>query len=123
MKLALRNKRIKYSLLFCVLTIMFVSSICFGATTYMPDTHHIDVGLLNQQPDPVEPGKYVEVRFNVINTGLEDAKNVLFEIDPEFPFSLDSGTDALKNLGTILGGATGTNGVTLYYKLFVSKLA
>ncbi|MCK5476694.1 MAG: COG1361 S-layer family protein [Candidatus Aenigmarchaeota archaeon] len=123
MKIALKNKSIKYGFLFSFLTIIFVSSICFGATIYMPNTHHIDVGLLNQQPDPVEPGKYIELRFNVINTGLEDAKNVLFEIDPEFPFSLDSETDALKNLGTILGGATGNNGITVYYKLFVNKLA
>ena len=100
-----------------------LSTICFADTTFIPGTHHLEVSLLNQQPDPVEPGKYVEVRFNVINSGLEDAKNVVFEIEPEFPFSLNSGTSASKSLGTIMGGAVGNNGVTVYYKLFVSKSA
>jgi len=106
-----------------LLSIILISSLSFAEVTYMEGTDHIEVRLLNQQPDPVEPGKYVEVRFNVINTGLENAENVLFEIEPKFPFSLEKGVDAQKNLGTILGGATGTNGVTVYYRLYVDKAA
>ncbi|MCH9029299.1 MAG: hypothetical protein IH819_06710 [Bacteroidetes bacterium] len=77
--------------------------------------------MINQYPDPVNPGEYVEVRWKVVNNGTEDAKNVVFEIVPEYPFSLDPGVSATKDLINVWGLQKGKEGVILYYKLRVDK--
>ena len=51
----------------------------------------IQVTLLNQDPDPVQPGDVVEVRFQVQNKLSETTDDVYIEILPEFPFSMYSG--------------------------------
>jgi hypothetical protein len=83
----------------------------------------ISVSLLNQDPDPVEPGRYVEMRFRVENLGGTNAKNVLFEILPEFPFSLDVGQNGQLKIGDVNARQTGTDAYTLYYKLRVDDKA
>lgn len=79
--------------------------------------------LVNQNPDPAEPGGYVEVRFKVENIGSGVAKEVIFEIMPEYPFSLDPGTSAQISLGDIEARQVGENAYILYYKLRVDKKA
>ena len=59
------------------------------------------VTMINQIPDPAEPGKYVDLRFKFENNGSKAAENVEAEILPQYPFSLDPGTSAVKSLGSI----------------------
>src|SRR3989338_11518034 len=54
-------------------------------------SHDIVVRLISQEPDPVRPGEFVDVRFKLDNNGTGMAENVQVEILPEFPFSLYSG--------------------------------
>ena len=79
------------------------------------------VNLLNQIPDPAEPGKYVDVRFKFDNNGSKTAENVEAEILPQYPFSLDPGVSAVKSLGSINPQQKGDNGVVVKYKLRVDK--
>lgn len=79
--------------------------------------------LLNQDPDPVEPGNYVEVRFAVQNYGYTKTTNVIVEIMPEYPFSLEPGASKTKNIGVLLSRQLGEEKVTLFYKLRVDENA
>ncbi|MFH0979169.1 MAG: hypothetical protein V1837_07785 [Candidatus Woesearchaeota archaeon] len=78
---------------------------------------------VNQDPDPAEPGGYVDVRFKLENVGTEQAKAVVFEILPEFPFSLDPGDNATRTLGTVEARQIGVNAYVIHYRLRIDKSA
>src|SRR3989338_10525863 len=90
-------------------------------TVYYGKSPSISVSLASQDPDPVEPGKIVELSFKLDNQG-ELAYNVAFEILPEYPFSLLPGETAVKNIGT-LGTAQDSTSVFVKYKLKVDQNA
>lgn len=74
---------------------------------------------VNQEPDPAEPGSYVEVRFKIENLGSAKATDVIFEVLPEFPFSLDPGESAIRRLGDVEARQVGNNAYIIHYKLNV----
>ncbi len=82
-----------------------------------------DYQLVNQNPDPAEPGGYVEIRFKVENVGADYAKDVVFELLPEYPFSLDRGMSATRRIGDMYMYQVGKEAFILYYKLRVDKNA
>ncbi|MFC1800625.1 COG1361 S-layer family protein [Nanoarchaeota archaeon] len=79
--------------------------------------------LMNQGPDPAEPGGYVELRVKVQNTGDEFATDTVFELMPQYPFSFDPGESSQIKIGTMYARQVGTDGVILYYKLRIDKNA
>ena len=87
------------------------------------DSADIEVSLINQNPDPAEPGKYVEVKWKVENIGSSNAENVIFEVLPKFPFSLDPGESATQKIGSIWGRQIGDDGVMVTYRLKVDENA
>lgn len=99
--------------------IMFGGMLAIEAA--IPDSTDLSVSLISQDPDPVNPGEYVDVRWKVVNYGSKDADNVVFEIMPSYPFSLDPGESATQDLINVWGLQTGEKGVILYYKLRVDK--
>ena len=48
----------------------------------------LNVEFISQSPDPVEPGKFVELRWRVVNEGGK-TENYIFELNAEYPFTLD----------------------------------
>ena len=106
--------------------ILLVSGVSGGVISKLAglpiETDYImKVTMLNQMPDPAEPGKYVDVRFKFENNGSKVAKNVEAEILPQYPFTLDPGTSAIKSLGSINPQQKGDNGVIIKYRLRVDK--
>lgn len=77
--------------------------------------------LLNQIPDPAEPGSYVEIRFKIENIGAENVDSLILELMPEYPFSLDSGESRLKRIGDMHMQQVGEEAFVAYYKLRVDK--
>src|SRR3989344_7051130 len=69
-------------------------------TVYYGDSPRISVSLASQDPDPVEPGKIVELSFKLDNQGAL-ASNLMFEILPEHPFSILPGENSVMNIGTL----------------------
>ncbi len=68
----------------------------------------LDVTSVNYDPTPAIPGSYFNIWVHLKNKSSADAKNVIFTLDLEkeigagtYPFSLDPGEPATKNLGTI----------------------
>ena len=82
----------------------------------------LQVTLVSQIPDPVEPGQYVELRWKIENLG-DATDNVIFELLPEYPFSLEPGVNASKNIGSLWGKQDGDKGVIVYYKIKVDENA
>jgi len=85
--------------------------------------YNVNNTLLNQNPDPAEPGKYVEVRWKVENFGGTAVKDLRVELIPAFPFSLEPGDSPIRKVGTIWGNQMGDEGMMVYYKLRIDKNA
>jgi len=110
-----------------IISLMFVLMMCSAASasvnTLSDISSHLFITLLNQEPDPAEPGKYVDVRFKIENYGIEPASEVEIEILPSFPFTLVQGEDAVRNLGTIGGRQIGRVGIIEKFRLKVDPEA
>ncbi|MBW3003932.1 PLDc N-terminal domain-containing protein [Candidatus Woesearchaeota archaeon] len=101
---------------FAIIFLVVLVGTGLAADSNIVDYENVRVTLLNQNPDPAEPGGFVELRFNVENTGstVDEAK---FEILEEFPFEVVS--EAVHEISEFKGA--GDNSYTLYYKLKVSE--
>ena len=110
-----------------MLTLIFVLVLCLElvladtSTGRVSESVNLQISLLNQDPDPAQPGRYVELRFRVENLGAYNTGETIFELVPEFPFSLDPGDSSTRRLGTLYGRSIGEEAATLYYKLRVDK--
>ncbi len=112
----------------CVVSmIIFVGLISFVTAAVsgfgIPDWINMNITFINQRPDPVEPGQYVELRFKFENKGSENAENVVVELLPEYPFSLNPGDSTLKYIGSLHGRQIGKIGTIVKYRLKVDETA
>lgn len=86
----------------------------------------LNATLAYQDPDPVEPGNFVELKFNVKNTGGDIAKNVELKIVPNYPFSLYDSIDTTSAVGDIKvydASQTDTNEIAFKTRLVVDANA
>src|SRR3989344_1705231 len=114
----------KALVIFVVLAVLLASNVIAAQTTQRPSSiNDIAVTLINQEPDPAEPGKYVDVRFKFDNNGSGEARNVMVELLPEYPLSLDSGVSPARNIGTIQSMQRGDVGIIVKYRLRVDENA
>lgn len=67
---------------------------------------HPQATLLSQDPDPVEPGQVVKVKFKIENEGAETKEEVIVKILPKFPFTVYNDVTE-KNIGKLRGGKLG----------------
>lgn len=109
-----------------VMFVLFIAAAALAGaavnSVYYGSSPRIDVDLASQDPDPVEPGKIVEISFKLDNKG-KLANDVIFEVMPAFPFSILPGESAVKDIGT-LGTAQDTDrSVFVKYKLKVDQSA
>ncbi len=122
--------RIKKFVGIILLQVILIASLCMavvdddqvkvrGASNW--DIYAPETNFLNQNPDPAEPGNYVEIRIKVENIGIKPAKDMNFEIIPEYPFSLDPGTSSTVVLGDANSKQVGENAYVLYWKLRVAN--
>jgi len=104
--------------LFAIMMILFCATV---TAIIVPRGESVKVSLISQTPDPIEPGGYVELRFRVENIGAEYAKNVRFELLPEYPFSLDKGVSATRQVGDMYMYQVEEEAYVAYYKVRVDK--
>ncbi len=83
----------------------------------------VKVTLVNQDPDPVDPGSATTVRFKIENIGSANAEDLVFEILPEYPFTLDSSESAVRDVGSIWGRQKGDLGAIVKYKIKADESA
>lgn len=87
-------KKIILAILMIALMAMTVSAV--------QEFSELTATLTKYEPQPAQPGKYIDVFIKLENTGIGAASNVILEVLPEFPFSIDTGKTS-KTIG-ILGG-------------------
>ncbi len=106
------------SILFAIFLLIIAMT---GATMADVDTYvtgaSIRVSMISQDPDPVKPGQYVELRWMVINMGSTPLQDVKFKLVPDYPFQLLGSDNGVKELGTIQAHQKGEEGVVLYYRV------
>lgn len=103
-----------------VLALFFAVSAII-ASAQVGEGKNIQITLVNQEPDPVEPGSYATLRFKIENWGSENAEGMVFELLPEQPFSLDSGTSPQKYVGSVWGRQKGDLGAIVKYRVKVDE--
>jgi len=116
---------IKMRMFFVIFVLLAMAATFAGAavnSVYYGDSPRIDVDLASQDPDPVEPGRIVEASFKLDNRGVL-ANDVVFEIIPEYPFSILPGEGAVKNVGTLGTAQDTARSVFVKYKLKVDQNA
>ena len=83
---------------------------------------NIQITLISQEPDPVNPGEVIDLRFKVENLGASPTEDLVFEIIPQYPFSVYQGS-AIKKVGSLQGLQREAEGVILLYKIKVDEKA
>ena len=83
----------------------------------------LKLSLVNQQPDPVEPGEYVDVRFKIENIGDSSLQDIELEVLPSYPFSLDPGDEKVKKINSLSPFQKEDRGYVIKYKLRVDDKA
>ena len=105
------------------LLISFLMTIALVSGVYAAsDACSLSASLINQDPYPATPEDYVKVVFQLEGVKNPDCNRVLFQIIPEYPFSLDSGqSDSVTiNSGTFISSDY-KSFLLIPYKLRVDK--
>lgn len=118
------NSKLKTSILLlisAVLIAIFAQSItaASGYNVHSRDFGATDVVFLNQDPDPAEPGDYLELRWKVVKYGNAEVTDLTYTLDLEYPFYFDSSDTATKQLGDWYAYSDDNEYYTLYYKVRV----
>jgi len=73
----------------------------------------IQMNFMYQDPDPAEAGKYIDLRWQVVNTLGGTTQDLRFRLEAGYPFLFEAGDEPDKYLGT----SAGTNDDKIYYVL------
>ncbi len=111
--------KIKCSLVSLVLSLFLVSSMFTSPTSASVGGANLKVTIVETNPYPAKIGEYLNLTVQVENIGGDKADNVDIQIVPQYPFSLDSEANAVKNIGVLTPGRTATK----EFFLFVDKSA
>ena len=87
-----------------------------------PSSSRVNVTLMSQTPDPVEPGQIVTIKFKVQNEGKETTNDAIVRVIPKTPFSIYNDA-AEKNIGKLRASTTGADAVIVEFKLKVDENA
>jgi len=107
----------------CMLLISLLSLSAFASAATTDSTNSLTIlkiDFLNQQPDPVEPGSYVDLRWQVTNLGAK-ATDYVFSLSPDYPFSFDNPSDANITQSSTTSFQTTDTGAILYYRVRVAS--
>ncbi len=111
----------------CTTTIMILVMLLLSAMAVLADRatyvsgNSIRVSMISQDPDPVGPGEYLELRWMITNYGSTPVEDLEFQLMTDYPFQLLGSDDGIRNLGTIQGHQKGEEGVILYYRIRINE--
>ncbi len=120
MKKAVHRLLTTLVLLFCMSTIAIPAE-STPITGKVGSTVH--VYFMNQDPDPADAGKDVELRWQVIVTKVGKIENLEFYLEADYPFLFEAGDGPLKSLGTVVATGEVEHYYVLYYRLRVADNA
>ncbi|VVB77677.1 Uncharacterised protein [uncultured archaeon] len=107
------NKLLLSAAIFSVLLIIVTNSVSaqfytqnYTNPTLSSNNQNLVIQVLKYEPYPVNAGDWFDLWLEVQNIGSGDAKNVRFQLSPDYPFS---STDSLVNEYPVIYGATSAN--------------
>jgi hypothetical protein len=109
--------KIKKSLVPVVFSLLLFFSLFAAPATAAVGGANLKVTIVETNPYPAKIGEYLTLTIQVENIGGDKADNVDIQIVPQYPFSLDSEANAVKNVGVLYPGRTATK----EFHLFVDK--
>ncbi|MEL4304573.1 hypothetical protein [Methanococcoides sp. LMO-2] len=83
------------------LMLLLVAAVPMQASAATSSSSTLRVDLLKYDPYPAEIGSYVDVWIKVENFASGSTEDVSIKMEPEYPFSLDSEKNAIKNFGIL----------------------
>jgi hypothetical protein len=110
---------IKNSFVPLVLSLLLISLLFSVPASAAVGRANLKVTIVETNPYPAKIGEYLNLTVQVENIGGDKADNVDIEVVPQYPFSLDSEANAVKNVGALNPGRTATK----EFYLFVDKNA
>lgn len=118
------NKKVS---ILVVLSILVLTLISLSVFATMPtdgmylNSGSLRVSMISQDPDPVSPGDYVELRWMVTNLGSDPLEDVEFKLVQSYPLKFLGTDEGLREVGTIQGHQKGEEGVIVHYKVKVDE--
>ncbi|RME77971.1 hypothetical protein D6774_02685 [Candidatus Woesearchaeota archaeon] len=94
----------------------------FGDNAELTKLPLLRITLVNQEPEPVAPGSFVELKLLVENIGGDTADNVELKVIPAYPFSAYEEQDIIP-LGKLQGRQMDDDGKIIRYRLRVAENA
>lgn len=113
----------KFKLFIVFLMVLMIVPNVFSVGDAVTWGNALRITLYSQDPVQVEPGNYVELRFNIENLGENTLENFEVQVIPEFPFSLDPTEPSLKEYGGLGSGINREDGVVAKWKMRVADNA
>ena len=120
----MKNKVEKIAMLgLLVAFLSVIAAPALGAPITGKTGNGIQMDFMNQEPDPADAGKYIDLRWQIVNTISGETEDLKFHLDAGYPFEFEAGDSPDKYLGTSAG--TGEDNVyyVLHYKLKVADNA
>ena len=110
-----------------LLTGMLILLLSAAAVSGAPITgatgSRIQMNFMYQDPDPADSGKYIDIRWQIVNTIGGATDNLKFHLDAGYPFLFEAGDTPDKYLGTGAGTSEKEVYYVLHYKLKVADNA
>ena len=116
----MKYKKLGFTIIFMLL-LMLPASFAAITKSIDRDYSHVEVTLLNQDPDPAKQGEYLDLRWKIQKIGNLKLSNLTFFLEADYPFSFDKSDSPQKGVGDWLGYSRDEEYYTLHYKLLVDE--
>ena len=103
---------------FIVLIVLLAAVLLALPVSGQVERPDVVVNLINQNPDPVEPGDNVELRFKLENRGTAGITALQVELLEKYPFTINEA--ALKNVGSLDAKQVGADAISVKYTVSVA---
>lgn len=114
-------KNMALTLIIGMVMVLSAFSVLGEGSGEVADTHRVVVSLLNQDPDPVSTGNFVDLRFKFENYGLKEARGIEVMFLDTGVFSLVSASERTEMIGTLSGRQINIDGYIVKYRVRIAN--
>jgi hypothetical protein len=105
-----------------LIALIAILTLCVVYAAPIPSGADLEVTLVSQTPDPIEPGGYVDIRFKVENYGGASTEELWLELVEDYPFSMP-GSDNIVKLGNLQARQVDDEGVVVKFRVKIDENA
>jgi len=105
-----------------LIALMAILMISMVYAAPIPAGADLEITLVSQTPDPVEPGGYVDVRFKIENYGGASTEELWLELVEDYPFGMPGEENIIK-LGNLQSRQVDDEGIVVKFKVKIDENA